>query len=96
MYNHKNEYLPLSSTQFGVKFLTECERCLERKSNINVDDVKARCQFMLIEVVHQVEMRLPDQKEIFGGLQALAPSKVLSQLERVPFNNLPFLLIMRE
>ena len=44
--------------------------------------------------MRQVEMRLPDQKDIFGGLQALAPSKVLSQLERVPFNNLLYLHIM--
>ena len=91
---NKNETLPLSSTQFGAKFLAECEQCLQRKSIINVDDVKARCQSMLVELVPQVQMRLPDQKDIFSGLQALAPSKVLSQLERVPFNNLPFLHIM--
>ena len=90
VYNHKNKILPLSSTQFGAKFL---EQCLQQKSIINVDDVKARCQSMLIELVHQMELRLPDQY-IFSGLQALAPSKVLSQLERKPFNNLPFLHIM--
>ena len=59
-----------------------------------MDDVTARCQSMLIELVYQVEMRLPDEKNIFSGLQTLAPSKVLSQLEREPFNNLPFLHIM--
>ena len=94
VYNHKNEILSLSSTQFGAKFLAECEQCLRRRSNINIDDVKARCQSRLIELVRQVEMRLPDQKDIFGELQALAPSKVLSQLKRVPFNNLPYLHIM--
>ena len=59
-----------------------------------MDDVKARCQSLLIELVHQVEMHLPDQKNRFGGLQALAPSKVLSQLEKVPFNNFSFLHIL--
>ena len=96
VFNHRNEILPLATTQFGAKFLAECEQCLQRKSSINVDDVKARSQSMLIEMVHQVEMRLPDQTDIFGGLQALAPSKVLSQLERVSFINLPFLHIIGE
>ena len=43
VYNHKNEILSLSSTQFGAKFLAECEQCLRRRSNINIDNVKARC-----------------------------------------------------
>ena len=58
MHNHKTEIWPSSSTQFGAKFQAECEQCLQRKSNINMEDVKARCQSMLIELVHQVDMRV--------------------------------------
>ena len=28
VYNHKNKILPLSFTQFGDKFLANCEQCL--------------------------------------------------------------------
>ena len=53
------------------------------------EQVKVRCKEMLTELVHQVEQRLPQSKDLFKGLSTLSLNKVLSQMSRLTFKELP-------
>jgi hypothetical protein len=53
--------------------------------------MKANCFAFLIEAEAQLKNRLPEYRSIFKGLTELAPQKVLNQMNRVMFSNLPFL-----
>ena len=51
-------------------------------------EVKKRCLDFLLEAVNQVEKRLPAARNIFKGLSALHPNKVLDATTRVQFSQL--------
>ena len=44
----------------------------------------------LLELISQIERRLPANREIFAGISLLKPSKVLSHVNRATFSQLPF------
>ena len=95
VYDRNGDLLPLSSVKFGAKFLAESDQLLRksqgnRQMQENVLSMKKRCQDMLLELVVQVEERLPQNKDIFSGLRGLSPSSILSQTSRLPFSKLPF------
>jgi hypothetical protein len=52
--------------------------------------MKERCHTFLIELLAQVEKRIPPDQTIFQRLSALHPNQVLSQMTRLPFGSLPF------
>lgn len=51
--------------------------------------VKKRCLDFLLEAVHQVEKRLPATRNVFKGLSAFHPTRVLNVATRVPVGELP-------
>ena len=59
-------------------------------------EVKKRCLDFLLEAVRQVEKRLPAAHNIFKGLSALHPSKVLNGRTGVPFSQLPLPHLQQE
>ena len=81
----------LSEIEFGAKFDMEVANFLKLhpSQSDRAEQVKVRCKDMLTELVHQVEQRLPQSKDLFKGLSALSPNKVLSQMFRLPFKELP-------
>ena len=48
-----------------------------------------RCEGMLSQAVRELEKRLTPSFSIFKSLKAFAPSSVLSQVHRVPYQDLP-------
>lgn len=55
-----------------------------------------RCLEMLMACISQVEMRLPDQRNVFSELVALSPDVVLNQVRGVDFGKLPYQHLMGE
>ena len=49
-----------------------------------------RCESFIREAVLEVEKRLPPVKGVFENLSGLHPSKVLSQVARLRYQDLPF------
>eukprot|EP00794_Sanderia_malayensis_P010141 gene10141-biopygen8329 len=95
VYDRHGNHLPLSSVHFGAKFLFEADKLLRtdpgnRDKQESVLSMKKRCHEMLLQLVAQVEDRLPKNKEIFSGISGLSPNVVLSQTNRFPFSRLPF------
>lgn len=86
----------LYQVDFGAKFIQECDRYLkEMKHNgtviQQVNDVKKRCQDVIVECLRQLELRLPPAKETFKSLALLSPGTVLNQANRASMAALPFL-----
>lgn len=97
----KGEPLTLDKIDYGGKFAHELNIFLKnhRNSTEAVDKaghVKERCAVFLTEALQQVQKNLPVSTAIFRGLQSLAPSKVLSQTERVTFKDLPLPHLIEE
>eukprot|EP00795_Rhopilema_esculentum_P002576 gene2576-769_t len=87
--------LPIEQIDFGAKFLMEANTFVSKSSHtVKAKDVvmavKERCLQFLKAALHEVESRLPSTKNAFRGISHLHPGKVLSQTDRLPFNNLPF------
>ena len=59
-------------------------------------NVQDRCQNFLLQLIEQIEQRLPSNKDIFAGLSTLKPSKVLSHVNRPTFEQLPFRNLLPE
>ena len=95
VFDTRGYQLPLPNVDFGAKFSTECHNFIkshptEEQDRVTlVNNVKNRCQKFILELVSQMEKRLPENKNVFQGLSNLAPSKVLSQINKVPFSALP-------
>lgn len=86
--------LPRHKVDYGAKFTQELNAFLSSQKYSaeavgKADELKERCSNLLQEALTQVEKRLPVAKDIFRELSAFTPRKVLSQVERVPFTNLP-------
>lgn len=91
--NKNAELLPVDKIDFGAKFTQDLNTYIEKKDSAEVvkiaADIKQRCTSFLCEALQQVERRLPASTEIFKGLSAFSPCKVLSQTERVAYKDLP-------
>lgn len=86
--------LPQHKVDYGAKFTQELDAFLSSQKYSaeavrKVNELKERCSNLLLEALTQVEKRLPVAKDIFRELSAFTPKKVLSQVERVSFTNLP-------
>ena len=79
----------------SIKLIRDNKNREQFYSNM-IDNVKHRCYDFLQVLLTQLERRLPPSSQIFRGLSSLNPKKVLSQAERLPFNQLPFRHIMGE
>lgn len=91
VYSEDGSLLPLNKVDFGAKFTMECNRLLTDKEGADRRlTVHQRCHDMLIELVAQVKMRLPENRGMFDSLSKLSPQSVLSQMHRPAFNSLPF------
>ena len=98
--DHRGHPLPINRMDLGAKFSLELRKymgneehsiglCANTELRAKGDTIKRRCAEMLMECITQVKQRLPSSQSIFKGLSNLAPSKVLSQTDRVPFKDLP-------
>lgn len=90
----QGQTLAMSLVEFGAHFQSEALRCVHESKNgpsfgERVERLKERCHEFLLEVLQQVQTRLPQNKAIFQGLHGLHPTKVLSQAERLNFSLLP-------
>ncbi|KAK4313003.1 hypothetical protein Pmani_015614 [Petrolisthes manimaculis] len=86
--------LPKHRVDYGSKFTQEVDAFINSQNNSieavrKADDLKERCSNLLQEALDQVQKRLPVATNIFKGLSAFSPRKVLNQVERVPFADLP-------
>ncbi|KAK3880177.1 hypothetical protein Pcinc_015308 [Petrolisthes cinctipes] len=101
MFDWSGEPLTLDKIDYGGKFTHELNIFLKNHNNSaetvgKAGNVKVRCAVFLTEALQQVDKRLPVSTAIYKGLQALAPSKVLSQTERVSFKDLPLPHLIEE
>lgn len=92
--NSQGQKLSVAMTDFGACFAAELSRCCKSGgSTVNemvAQTLKQRCQDFLNALLREVEHRLPSNQQLFQGISALHPSKVLSQTARYPFEKLPF------
>lgn len=98
--NRQGHKLSVAMTDFGERFANELSRC-NKSGGLTVDEesvenLKQRCQKFLNALLREVENRLPGNQQLFKGLSALHPSKVLSQTARYPFEQLPFHHLLEE
>ena len=50
----------------------------------------------MLDLVAQIELRLPANKNISAGLTLLTPGKLLSHVNRAPFEQLPFQQMLQD
>ncbi|KAK4323812.1 hypothetical protein Pmani_005513 [Petrolisthes manimaculis] len=86
--------LPKHRVDYGSKFTQEVDAFINSQNNSieavrKADDLKERCSNLLQEALDQVQKRLPVATNIFKGLSAFSPRKVLNQVECVPFADMP-------
>ena len=96
IYSAEGQLLPLEKVDFGIKFIMECKRLLRQGNEERVLAVQKRCQNMLIELVDQVKLRLPEKRSLFDGLCKLSPCTILTHLNRPAFSDLPFFHLLED
>lgn len=102
VFDPEGRPLPIEKVDFGGKFLFEATKYAssvqhdKAAAQAKILEVKKRCLDFLLEAVCQVEKRLPAAHNIFKGLSALHPSKVLNARTRVPFSQLPLPHLQQE
>ncbi|XP_068239267.1 SCAN domain-containing protein 3-like [Palaemon carinicauda] len=100
VFTKNGDKLSVSMSDLGALFNNELNRCSRENKNPNfvsaVVSLKQRCQDFLVDVIREVEKRIPKNKAIFQGISALHPSKVLSQTARTPFSQLPLQHLLKE
>lgn len=84
--------LPKHKVDYGAKFTQEVDAFLNSRNNSteavrHAEDIRERCSYLLQEALDQVQKRLLVAIDIFKGLSAFSPKKILSQVERVPFTD---------
>ena len=94
VFDTEGKQLAIEKVDFGGKFEFEAAKFLSSQQNNNaaqakVLEVKKRCLDFLLEAIHQVEKRVPATRNVFKGLSALHPTKVLNVAKRVPIGQLP-------
>ncbi|KAK7083260.1 hypothetical protein SK128_003864 [Halocaridina rubra] len=98
LYNKDRTQKILENVEFGVKFnqeirtyMTQLISSPKQEEKNKIKCVKLRCQALLQEALKQVEKRLPDSVDIFKGLSFFNPHKLLSQIQKGHFEDLPCL-----
>ncbi|MPC68344.1 hypothetical protein E2C01_062544 [Portunus trituberculatus] len=62
LHSEQGTLLPLSKTEFGAKFSMECNRLISGKNMASrLETIQQWCQEMLVELVSQIKMRLPEK-----------------------------------
>jgi len=94
LYDAKRQKKNIHQVDFGVKFLTACNKFLQQNNNaeahLEIKNVKERCMSMLEEALSQATCRLTLAKDIFESLSKLSPVIILNQISRPMFSELPF------
>ncbi|RUS91788.1 hypothetical protein EGW08_000496 [Elysia chlorotica] len=85
----------MDDVDFGCKFLEQCEQHSaeaidDAAGSTKISHIKQRCYEMLEEAIVQVKKRLPYSMDMFRNLSLLHPKKVLTQMDRPAFKDLPF------
>eukprot|EP00794_Sanderia_malayensis_P009867 gene9867-biopygen8124 len=101
VFGREGAQLPLTSVDFGAKFLFEADALVSCNNGddavlMKVMEAKKRCHNMLLETANQVKKRLPPSSDIFQALGYLHPSRVLSQTDRVLLQKLPMQHLMAD
>ena len=101
VFDPEGRPLSIEKVDFGGKFRFEATNYVsvhhdKAAAGAKVLEVKKRCLDFLLEAVCQVEKRLPPAHNIFKGLSALHPSKVLNATTRVLFSRLPLPHLRKE
>ena len=103
IFDKDDNHLAISRVDFEPKFDSESIRCSHEhrnSSNINFSvqlrNVQDRCHKFLLQLVEQIEQRLPSDKDIFSGVGILKPYKVLSHVNKPTFGQLPFRNLLPE
>jgi hypothetical protein len=91
MYLNDGRMKPKQIFDYGCKFLLKLNG-LENAENRNI--VRDRCADMLLELLEQVDKRMPQNRQVFDSLGYLTPEIVLSHTKREPFNKLPMKHVM--
>ena len=84
LYTQEGHKKPMNCVDFGAKFVFEVEKLKPDVAEV----VRSRCYEMLSELLDQLEVRIPE-KNIFSELDFLSPNRVLSQIRRPLFRQLP-------
>ena len=96
VYNHLGNPKHVSHVDFGSQFVESVTTYLRRSGPAmqtaltnEIDNIKIRCRDFLIELVKQLAMRLPENNRTVRDLSSFSVKRVLNQLEKVPFAQLP-------
>ena len=94
VFNGQGNPLPIEEVHFGGKFEFEAKNYISAQSNkpdaeAKVREMKKRRLTFLVQLVEQVDKRLPATRNLFKGLSTLHPRMVLDATARAPFNQLP-------
>ena len=82
--------LPTSAVCLGVEFNLEADKLLPGRENAAVlHDVKERCKEFVIELLKEMEKRLPTNMELLESLSQLSPDVMLSNM-KPPFEQMSF------
>ena len=95
VFDEQGNQLQIEKVDFGGKFQFEANNYISTQTSkpdaaSKVHEMKRRCLTFLLELVRQVQQRLPATTNIFKGLSNLHPSKVLDAKRRASFDQLPF------
>ena len=103
VFDKDGNHLAISRVDFGSIFHSESIRFSHEHRNssnsnfsVLLRNVQDRYQNFLLQLIEQIEQRLPFNKDIFAGLSILKPSKVLSHVNRPTFEQLPFRNLLPE
>ena len=94
VFDIEGKQLPVENVDFGGKFQFEATKFISSQhdkaaAQAKVVEVKKRCLDFLLEAVNHVEKHLPATRNVFKGLSAFHPRKVLIVATRVPISELP-------
>lgn len=90
LYSHEGNLLQIHEVDFGAHFSHELMKYKQHNSNADaVNNLLKRCHEFLLELLKEVKERLPENKEVFKKMSWLKPSKVLNQVDRISFKELP-------
>jgi len=92
IYDCHGYQLHIGQVDFGQRFNIELKRMqMEKKiSPIEVVGLQGRCVDFLIELLRQLDLRLPEKEAMLLQLSCFNPALVLSQTAKVPFCKLPY------
>jgi hypothetical protein len=95
LYNAKRQKKNIHQVDFGVNFLTACNKYLQQnnsaEAHLEIKNDKERCMSMLEEALSQVTCQLPSARDTFESLSKLSPVVNINQISRPMFSELLFI-----